>query len=381
MLDRLFNCDIPLVRKIRLYGHMTAIAVSDFVRVFANFFEKFFLPEPFYNSLTRLETIHIEQILCFRLTGILPAVLIANRAIGRHNIDYLKSVSLADFPVVRVVGRCDFQKACGKPRLFIVTVGIRQHNVLISNNRDNPTHNWKANFFTNKIFGTFVRRIHRNSSVAKHCLRAGSCDSNVFNLPASGVNRLDKRISQIPEMPLHQLVLDFIVGQYRLGGGVPVDQSFSPINQPVFKEFEKCSANGFCTYFIHCKACSLPVTGAAHRFQLADNAGLIFILPGLNTSNKLLTLEVGSPLSLFREDSLFDNCLCSDTGVVGTGHPEGVVILHSAETNQDVLQCIIQCVAKMQRRGNIRRRDYNCIGLPVFVVTRQIRMKIQIRRP
>ena len=279
------------------------------------------------------------------------------------------------------MGRCNFQKACRKPRLFIITIGIGQHNVLISNNWDNPAYNRKANFFTNKVFSTLIRRIHRNSSVAKHCLRAGGSNSNIFNPLSSGVNRLDKRIPQIPEMPLYQLVLNFIVSQYRLGGWVPVDQSFSPVNQPVFEEFEKCSANGFGTNFIHRKSCSLPVTGAAHRFQLADNASLIFILPGLNTSNKFLTLEVGSPLSLFRENSLLNNCLRSNTGVVGTGHPKGVIILHSAKTNQDVLQCIIQCVTKMQRRCNIRRRDYNRIGLPVFAITLQIRMKIRIRRP
>ena len=183
------------------------------------------------------------------------------------------------------------------------------------------------------------------------------------------INRFDKWIPHIPEMSLHKLMLDLIVGQYCLRSRVPVDQPFSSINQPVFEEFEKRSPNGFGAHLVHSKARPLPVTGAAHRFQLLDNAGLIFVFPGLHTPNKLLALEVGTPFSFFREDSLLNDGLRSYTCVVSTRHPERVVILHPPESNQDVLQCIIQCVTKMQRCSNIRRRDHNGIGLLVLTVT------------
>ena len=43
------------------------------------------------------------------------------------------------------------------------------------------------------------------------------------------INRIDQRITQIPEISLDCLVLDFIVGEHGLRGGVPVDEAFASI--------------------------------------------------------------------------------------------------------------------------------------------------------
>jgi hypothetical protein len=113
-------------------------------------------------------------------------------------------------------------------------------------------------------------------------------------------NRLDKRIPHIPKVSLNQLMLNLIISQYGLCGRVPIDQPFAPINQPIPEEIEKRGTNGFDANFVHRKARSLPVTGAAHRLQLTDNAGFVFVFPSLNTPDKFMSLEVGTAFSFFR---------------------------------------------------------------------------------
>ncbi|MBA7643149.1 hypothetical protein ES703_50863 [subsurface metagenome] len=230
MLDRFSDLDIPLVGQIRLDRDVTAIAVSDFVGVFANVFKKILRSKPLDNRLTRLETVHPEQRLRFRLIGISPAEFIANRTIRRHHIDDFQSMPLANLPIIRVVRWCNFQKAGRKSRLFILAIRVGQNDMLIGHDGDDATYNWKPHLFTNQIFSTLVCRVHRNSRIAKHCLRPGRGDGNILNPFTGCINRFNKWIPQIPEMSLHQLVFDFIVGQYCLRSRVPVDKPFASID-------------------------------------------------------------------------------------------------------------------------------------------------------
>ncbi len=53
----------------------------------------------------------------------------------------------------------------------------------------------------------------------------------------------------------------------------------------------------------------------------------------------------------------FDDGLRGDAGVVGAGHPEGVVALHPLEADDDVLQRVVEGVAEVEGAGDVRRRD------------------------
>ena len=192
----------------------------------------------------------------------------------------------------------------------------------------------------------------------------------------SNFHRLDKRVPQIPEMPLNGLMLDFVVGQYRLRGRIPVDQSFAPIDQPVLKQLEKRAANGLDAHVVHGKSRPLPVTRAAHRLQLLDNAGFVLVLPCLHSPDKFIPLEVCPAFSLFRKDTLLDDRLSGNTGVIGAGHPQSVVLLHPTEANQDVLQRIIKSMAQVQRCRNVRRGDYDRVSFTIFAVGVRFGVKV-----
>ena len=46
----------------------------------------------------------------------------------------------------------------------------------------------------------------------------------------------------------------------------------------------------------------------------------------------------------------FDHGLRGDAGVIGAGHPEGVVALHPLAADEDVLQRVVQGVAQVRAR-------------------------------
>jgi len=57
------------------------------------------------------------------------------------------------------------------------------------------------------------------------------------------------------------------------------------------------------------------------------------------------------------------------------------VPLHPPEANEDVLQRIIQSMAKVQRRRNIGRGDYNCVSFTIFAVGVRFGVKVLMRNP
>ena len=205
---------------------MTSIAVPNLMTVRSYFFEQFFTSEPFNNGFPCLEAVHTDEIFnvgIFNLLPVRPAEFVVYRAVRSHHIDYFQPLPLADVPVVRVVGRRNFQKPGRELCLLILTIRIRQNNVLICYNWDNPAYDWQPNFFPDKILCSRVPRIHRNGRIAKHSFRPGRRDRDIFGSFTFYFNRLNQRIPHIPEMSLYRFVLDLIVSQHCLCSRVPVD--------------------------------------------------------------------------------------------------------------------------------------------------------------
>ncbi|MBA7672118.1 hypothetical protein ES703_80291 [subsurface metagenome] len=253
--------------------------------------------------------------------------------------------------------------------------------MFIGDDGDDAAYDWKPDFFTNQIFSTLVCRVHCNGCIAKHRLRPGRGNSNILNALSCNLNLFDKWITQIPEMSLHHLVLDLIVGQHCLRSRVPIDQPFASIYESVLEKFEERSTNGFCADLIHSEPSSLPVARTAHRPQLFNNPGLVFVFPGLHAGDEVLACKVRSPLALLRQDTFLNDRLGGDAGVVGPGHPESIVFLHPAEPNQDILQCIIQRMSKVQRCRYVRRRDNDSVVLFLPAIAGGFSVKVLAGEP
>ena len=139
-------------------------------------------------------------------------------------------------------------------------------------------------------------------------------------------------------------MFDFVVGQHGLGDRVPVDQSFAAVDQAVFEKIEEIGPHGLGARFVHGKAGAVPIAGAAHALELAEDAGFVFVLPGLDVADEFFAGKVGAAFALLGQKAFFHHGLGGDAGVVGARHPEGVEALHPPHANQDVLKRVVEGV-------------------------------------
>src|SRR5215469_1034455 len=74
--------------------------------------------------------------------------------------------------------------------------------------------------------------------------------------------------------------------------------------------------------------------------------------------DELFAAEVVASFTLLG-DFAFDHVLGRDSGMISARHPQGIVTLHAACTDDYVMQCIVECMTEVQRAGNVGRRYYN----------------------
>ena len=91
--------------------------------------------------------------------------------------------------------------------------------------------------------------------------------------------------------------------------------------------------------------------------------------------DQLLAAQVVAGLLFLFEQPPFDDRLRGDAGVVGAGHPHGVVALHPLRANENVLQRVVERVPHVQRPGDIRRRNDDAVRLrPLWIVGLGVRV-------
>ena len=146
--------------------------------------------------------------------------------------------------------------------------------------------------------------------------------------------------------------------------GTPVNHPVTAVDQTLIVKAQEHLLYRFGTPFIHGKTFSRPVAGGTHLLQLLDDPSAILFLPFPSP------LQKGFPADLLFGDSLFAHRLHnlglgSDGSMVGARHPKGVIPLHPAPTDQDILQRIVQRMAHMQLPGDVGRWDHN--GIRSFI--------------
>src|SRR5205814_5230648 len=131
--------------------------------------------------------------------------------------------------------------------------------------------------------------------------------------------------------------IDLVVGDGGPELRVPVDQALAAEDLAGLEQAEERLADGAGADRVEGEPGAVPVARAAHQAQLVEDAGLVFILPGPDAFDQRLATEVVARLPLLVADALLDDRLGGDAGVVGAGHPEGVVPLHPSPADEDVL--------------------------------------------
>ena len=154
--------------------------------------------------------------------------------------------------------------------------------------------------------------------------------------------------------------------------GAPVDNPLPPVDQPLLIEADEHLPHSAAAPLVQGKPLPLPVAGGAQLFQLLHNGAAVELLPLPGALQKALPAQ-GLLGEALLAHGLHDLCLGGDGGVVGAGHPQGLIPLHPPPADQDILEGLVQGVAHMQLAGDVGRGDDDGIG-GLFAV--RVRMEI-----
>ena len=195
-----------------------------------------------------------------------------------------------------------------------------------------------------------------DGSVAEHRFGARGGDGDEF-VGSPWICRIDHWVADVPEVALHRFVIDFVVGDGGLQVGVPIHEPLAAEDQAVFEHFEERVADGAA----HISSSVNRVRRQSQLKPIWRNCSRMRV--SYLSFHCQMRLTNSSRPSLWRSrfssslQAAFDDGLRGDAGVVGAGHPEGVVTLHPFEADDDVLQRVVEGVAEMQGAGDVRGRD------------------------
>ncbi len=373
------HLQVPLIAQVRLDRHVTAVAMTHAMRVGLDIFEQVVGAEPIDDRLARFVAVHAQQ----RFEKLIvagpapffhrPAVVFADRTIGRHDVDDRQVVALADLVVVRIVGGGDLQEAAGELGLLVARFGVGHDDVVVVDDGDHAVDDGQADVPADEVGPGRVVGIHRDRGVAEHGFGTGGGDGDELFV-ASSLRRFvaHQWVFHVPEMPVDRVHLDFIVGQGGLGRWIPVDQAFAAVDQAILEQLEERLAHGPGADFVHRERLSLPVARAAHGLELVGDDLFVLVLPGLDFFDELLAavLPAGFHLLVLGQcglalglEAFVHDGLRGDARVVGARQPDGVVPGHAPPAHQHVLQRVVQGVAQVQRGGDVGRGDDDAVRI------------------
>ncbi len=408
---------VPLVAQVRLDHRVGAVGVAHRVAVGAHAFQQRALLalghaaglELGHHAFAGLFAGQADEEVGVAHVG--PAVPVGDRGVRGHHVDEGglgrallddgRLVAAPEFVVVGVVRGRDLEEARGHLGLGVAlgpAEGDRQHHVVVLDQRDDAPDDRQAAAQPAQRRGPGIPGVHRHGHVAQVGLRAGGGDGDPGLLvvgvgfrarvaaggqfaPGDGAvvlrrTGMDQRVAQVVERPVHLLHLHLVVGQSGLGDGVPVDQALAALDQPVLEQAEERLAHGPGADRVHREPLALPVAGAAHRLQLLGDAPLVLVLESLDFGDELLAsaLALGFHAPVFGQgrlalvaEALVHHGLGRDAGVVGAGHPQGLVPLHPVGAGEDVLDGVVQGVAQVQGGRDVGRGDQDGEGLGLAV--------------
>ena len=168
----------------------------------------------------------------------------------------------SELEVVRVVCRSYFHR----------TGSNLQIDILICNDRNFSIHQRKDAGLSDILLISRIIRMNNDRCIAKHGLRTRCCNFNKIILT------LD-RIIDMPEMSGSIFMLYFRITDRSLAFRTPVDDLGAFIDPAFFIKLYKNFKDSIRYAFIHRKALSVPVSGAAKLFKLIYDTSAVFFFP------------------------------------------------------------------------------------------------------
>ena len=251
----------------------------------------------------------------------------------------------ADLEIVEIVCRGDLYRAAARFRI----------SVFVGDDRDQPVDERQPHELADQSGVAHILRMHRDTGVTQHRLRAGGGDDDV----TSGF-AVD-RITDMPERPICFTVVDFEIGDHRVHLRVPVDEPLVAVDEAFAVERDENASYRRRQGGIHREALARPVGRGAEPAQLVDDRAARFLFPLPDPLDEIYAAE---PLlvDLRLRELVCDDDLRGDAGMIGTGLPQHVATPHSLIADQHVLQRKGQRVTHMQAPGHVRGRHHDRIG-------------------
>ena len=186
--------------------------------------------------------------------------------------------------------------------------------------------------------------------------------------------RVHDRVPQIVEMTLHGLVNDLVVGNGRLQLAIPVDEPVAAENQAVAEHREERPAHRMRAHRVHGEALAVPIARAPHALLLLNDALLIQVLPFPDAFFQPGAAHVVARLAFQLQQAFLHHGLGGDAGVIGAGHPQGVVAHHAVPTDQQVLHHVVHGMAHVQGAGDVGQRHHDDVRIRVVIRKRRKRL-------
>jgi hypothetical protein len=159
------------------------------------------------------------------------------------------------------------------------------------------------------------------------------------------------------------LMLHFEIGKGGLAAGAPIDDVVTAVNQAFLIEADEHFPNRFGKAFIHGKPLPAPVTGGAQFLKLTDDCSPGLGLPLPDPFNELLPPQ-GVAVEAFGRELFLDHILSGNSRMVCPRKPEGFITLHPFESNQTILQGIVEGMSDVKHTGHVGGWDYNGVRRP-----------------
>ena len=217
-----------------------------------------------------------------------------------------------------------------------------------------------ASLLDEAVEGLLGVRVRRHRRVAEHRLGAGRSHGHELGLSRT---RVVHWIAEVPEVPLHRLVVELVVGHSCLEVTIPVHQARAAEDQLVAEQTEEALAHRRAAHLVSREALAIPVAGGAHRALLAHDPRLVLVLPLPDPVHEGLAADVVASQALLLLEPLLHHSLGRDPGVVGARLPERVLALHSVPADQEVLAHVVHGVAHVEGAGHVRERHHDHVAL------------------
>ena len=143
--------------------------------------------------------------------------------------------------------------------------------------------------------------------------------------------------------------------------GIPVDESFAPIDEALFVEADEHLLHRVGQAIVHREPLLVPIQGRAQAAELAGNGTAGLRPPFPNALDEGIATEILTGL-VFRLQLPLYHHLGRDPRMVRARLPQSAFTFHTVVAHQGIHHGIIEPVAHVKAARDVGRRDHDAVG-------------------